>query len=304
MLPLLVAGLLAAMVLVTGVGVRLVTEPTAQGRFETPRERRRRRRQDRGQDRLAPLVAAGVDRLGTPLAPAVMGALGPKRLERLDQLLDAAGRPHGLNRERFAARKAAYALLLGGVGIPLLINGQRVIPLAMLLLGFFLPDIALRSEVKERQEEIQRQLPDFLDVLSVTVSAGLDFRAALDRVASAFSGPLTDEVRITLRQMMLGEPRRSALDGLRARNTSESLNEFVTALQQAEDLGAPMTEALESIAEDVRREYAQEARREAAKVEPRLSVIMTLTLIPAALIVVAVGFFVTTDIGLGGMLGF
>lgn len=301
-MPLVIAAAAAALVVVAVLGVSLVTDPGAEERFETVRERRARHRAE-SRPGLQTLLARAVDRLGTGLAPTIMQLLGPTRLAAVDELLDAAGRPDNLTREGYAARKGAYTVLLAAAGLPFGLQGNWWILVLFTILGFVLPDIALRSEANERQEDIQRQLPDFLDVLAVTVSAGLDFRAALGRVAAAFEGPLSDEVRTTLQQMLLGESRREALDGLRRRNRSESLSEFVTALQQAEDLGAPMTEALDAIADDVRRSYAQEARREAAKVEPRLSVIMTLTLIPAALIIIAVGFFITTDVSLGGMLG-
>lgn len=300
--PALVGSAVAACVLLGVVGLRLVTDRGVEERFETARERRARQRQERGStggERIGRLI----DRLGAPLAPTIMGILGPTRMERVDELLDASGRPGGLTRTSFAGRKGAYAVLFGLAATPLLLQGSTFIALALPLLGFVLPDIALRSEAKERQEAIERQLPDFLDVLAVTVSAGLNFRSALGRVADAFDGPLPDEVRTALQQMLLGESRREALDALRRRNRSESLSEFVTALQQAEDLGAPMTDALESIAGDIRRSYAQDARREAAKVEPRLSVIMTVTLIPAALVIIAVGFFISTDFSFGSLLG-
>ncbi len=302
MFPIAVAAGGAAMLVLAILGVSLVTEPGVEERFETVRERRERERQEQRAS-LSTLLARIVDRLGRGLAPTVLEVLGPKRLEKVDQLLDEAGRPDGLTRHGYASRKAAYLILLSLAGIPFALQGSWFVLVAFAVLGFLLPDIALKSEAKERQEDIQRQLPDFLDVLAVTVSAGLDFRAALGRVADAFEGPLSDEVRTALQQMILGEPRRDALDALRRRNRSESLSEFVTALQQAEDLGAPMTEALDAIADDVRRSYAQEARREASKVEPRLSVIMTLTLIPAALIIIAVGFFTTTDASMGALLG-
>jgi tight adherence protein C len=297
-----IAVAIAALVVVAVFGVSLVTDRGVEERFETPRERRARKRAQRPPS-LQALIARGVDVLGRALAPAVLELLGPKRLEAVDELLDAAGCPGDLTRHGYAGRKGAYAALLGLAGLPFALQGARFVPVAFLVLGFLLPDISLKSEAKGRQESIQRQLPDFLDVLAVTVSAGLDFRAALGRVCDAFPGPLSDEVRTALQQMLLGESRRDALVALQRRNRSESLGEFVTALQQAEDLGAPMTDALEAIAGDIRRSYAQDARREAAKVEPRLSVVMTLTLIPAALIIVAVGFFTTTDVSLGGLLG-
>lgn len=300
--PVVVAAALAVALLLAVLGVGLVTDRGVEERFETARERRARKR---AESSVGPqqLLARLIDGLGQVFAPTVVSLLGPVRLDAVDELLDAAGRPDELTRTRYAGRKGAYAVLLGLVGLPFLFAGNWFVPVVFVVLGYLLPDIALRSEAKERQESIERQLPDFLDVLAVTVSAGLNFRSALGRVADAFDGPLSEEVRKALQQMMLGEPRREALDQLRRRNRSESLGEFVTALQQAEDLGAPMTDALEAIAGDIRRAYAQTARREAAKVEPRLSVLMTVTLIPAALIIIGAGFFITTDLGATGFFG-
>jgi tight adherence protein C len=293
----LLAAALAGLVLLAGVGAVLVVEQPVERRFTELEEARAARRRGRGNP-----VTTVVDLLGRPLAATVMGALGPQRVAGWEALLDAAGRPAGTTTRDLAARKAAYALLLGVTGL-LFAADRWWVPVALLVLGFLLPDLSLKSLAKERQEEISRTLPDFLDVLAVTVSAGLDFRSALDRVADAFEGPLSDEVRTALRQMMLGTPRREALTALRRRNPSEPLSEFVTALQQAEDLGAPLTSALGAIADDVRKSYGQEARRAAAKVEPRLSVLLTVTLVPAALLTIGVGFYVSTDANLGRLFG-
>jgi tight adherence protein C len=289
---------LSGCVLLLGYGAHLIVEQPVATRFADLAAPRRRHRGTR-----RPPITTAVDLLGGVLADSAASALGSKRLERIDSLLDAAGRPGGISANAFAGRKAAYAVLLTVVGLVLMLSGYQMIAVALPVAGWFLPDLDLRGKAKERQDEITRGLPDFLDVLAVTVSAGLDFRAALGRVSDSFPGPLSDEVRTALRQMMLGESRRQALNGLRERNRSESLSEFVTALQQAEDLGAPLTAALTDIAGDVRRSYAQEARRAAAKVEPRLSVITTLTLIPASIIVIGVGFWVTNEIDLGGLFG-
>lgn len=296
--PWLFALALAGCVVLLGTGVAVVVhQPIAE---RLPEGARRWRR---GSNKRRPPLTLLLDQLGSLLGPSAASALGPVRLQRIDGLLDASGRPGGLTAEGFAGRKATFALVLGIAGIVFALSDMLWLAFVLPVAGWLLPDLDLKGKAKDRQDEIARSLPDFLDVLSVTVSAGLDFRAALGRVSDSFVGPLSDEVRIALQQMALGESRRKALSELRRRNTSESLSEFITALQQAEDLGAPLTGALRDIAGDVRRSYAQEARRAAAKVEPRLSVITTLTLIPASMIVIAVGFWVTNEIDLGGMFG-
>jgi tight adherence protein C len=288
----------AGLVVLSVYGLSLIIDQPVESRFRELQLRRDLRPDDRPSP-----VTLLVELLGRAGAPPILRAAGADRIEAWEGMLDAAGRPAGLTASGLVARKVGYALLFAALGLAFTTLGPWWMPVALGILGFVLPDITLKGQIKERQEAIDRALPDFLDVLSVTVSAGLDFRAALARVADAFQGPLSDEIRTTLQQMMLGEARREALESLRRRNRSESLNEFVSALQQAEELGAPLTDALSGIALDVRRSYAQQARRQAAKVEPRLSVILTVTLIPAAIIIVAVGSYIYSGIELGELFG-
>ena len=94
---------------------------------------------------------------------------------------------------------------------------------------------------------------------------------ALQRVAEALGGPVGEEMLTALRQMELGATRREAFLALRARNDSESLSTFVGAQLQAEELGVPLSEALNDIAQDMRRAAAQDARRRAARAAPRIA---------------------------------
>ena len=126
-----------------------------------------------------------------------------------------------------------------------------------------------------RQEQIERDLPDFLDILAVTVRAGLGYRLALGRVAEALGGPVGEEMLVALRQMALGASRGAAFEALRDRNASEQLWSFVAAQLQAEELGVPLSEALNDIATDMRRAAHQAARRRAARATPRVSLIVT-----------------------------
>ena len=109
-------------------------------------------------------------------------------------------------------------------------------------------DVVLDGRGRRRQGQIDRDLPDFLDVLSVCVSAGIAFRPAMGRVAEAIGGPVAEEVQTALRQIALGAPRREAFQALRERNTSEALGTFVSAFLQAEELGVPLADALVDLA--------------------------------------------------------
>ncbi|GAA2003065.1 DUF5936 domain-containing protein [Nocardiopsis rhodophaea] len=233
--------------------------------------------------------------LGRPFLPLIESKLSFDQRQRLQIRIDAAGRPDNLTVERYLSRKAGEILLYGGLTVFMLIKGN--ILFAFLALGFsFMTDLNLYTEKSKRQDQIQRQLPDFLDVLAVTVGAGLSFRQALSRVADSMPGLLADEFRMTLRQMDLGTSRRDAFKALRARNKNESLGRFVSALQQAEELGAPLADALMTISQDIRRDDAQYLRRKAQKIAPRVTGITAATMLPGLLIVIGGGMFMGTDI--------
>jgi tight adherence protein C len=154
-----------------------------------------------------------------------------------------------------------------------------------------------------RQDNIQRSMPDFLDVLAVTVSAGLSFRLALARVAESMPGPLSDEFMVALRQMELGTPRREAFEDLRDRNNSEAVNQFVTAILQAEELGAPLGTTLVDIGGDLRRDSAQWAKRKAQRATPKITAITMAVTLPALMMVVLGALFIGAGVGSSGILG-
>ena len=125
----------------------------------------------------------------------------------------------------------------------------------------------------------------------MTVRAGLGYRLALSRVAEALGGPVGEEMLIALRQMELGASRRAAFEALRDRNGSEQLSSFVAAQLQAEELGVPLSEALNDIAADMRRAAHQAARRRAARAAPRVSLIVTSLIVPGTMILIVASIF-------------
>jgi tight adherence protein C len=236
-------------------------------------------------------VGSGIDRLGMRWAPSVLGMMGPKRVDALRRRLDMAGNPGGLTVHRFAARRAVYGALGVLALLALMARGQLIIGLLALAFGLVWPDVIIRAAIRRRKSDIERTLPDFLDVLAVVVSAGLGFRQAVERVADKYTGPWADELRITLRQMDMGVSRREAFDLLRRRNASEQVSMFVTALQQGEELGAPIVDTLIQIATDMRRTDAQNARRTAAQAVPKTTLVVTMVMLPATLVLIVLSFY-------------
>ncbi|MFI0505024.1 DUF5936 domain-containing protein [Streptomyces albogriseolus] len=244
-----------------------------------------------------------IDRMGMRYAPAVLRLMGPKQVAKYRRKIDLAGNPGGLTIHRYAARRAVYGAL-GGFGfLVFLMRGQLFVALLLLAFGAFWTEVGIWSAIRVRKDVIERTLPDFLDVLAVVVSAGLGFRQALERVSSQYEGPWADELRITLRQMDLGMSRRQAFAELRRRNDSEQVAMFVTALQQGEELGAPIVDTLVALAKDMRRTDAQNARRKAARAVPKATLMITTFMVPATMILLGAGLILGSGTDFGSLTG-
>jgi len=295
--PLLPAAALTLCLLgvIRGVVLLRSTPEGAERLFTTEEESGGRRRSLLGR-----LQAA----LGRRFGRRALALMSQRRIALIRHRLDAAGRPGGMTVEGYAGAKAASAIIGAGAGglVALLSANPLPIPLCAAL-GWLQVDFAISARARARQAQIDRDLPDFLDVLTITVGAGLGFRAALGRVSDAMGGPLGEEVRTALRQMGFGAARRSAFEELRERNDSEALIQFVTALLQAEELGAPLGETLGSIAEDMRKAFQQRARRQAARATPRVSLVITTVIVPAIMIVMIAALYISIAPDLQGISG-
>ncbi len=189
-----------------------------------------------------------------------------------------------------------WLILISPAVLLFLMQGRFLFVLLSFAIIVVLPLAKLSGTARKRCEQIDSDLPDFMDVLAVTVSAGVGFRAALATVARRFGGPLAEEIELSLHQMNNGASLRSAFLSLRSRTDSESVDEFVSAYLQSEELGAPLADTLNQIAGDMRLATAQRLRQKAAKVEPRATLIVTIVMVPGAIILLAGGLF----LALGG----
>ena len=166
-------------------------------------------------------------------------------------------------------------------------------PLLLILLagglGWFGPDVCVSRAGRLRQERIERDLPDFLDILAVTVRAGLGYRLALARVVrGARRARSARRCWSRCARWSSARAAASAFEALRDRNASEQLSSFVAAQLQAEELGVPLSEALNDIAADMRRAAHQAARRRAARAAPRVSLVVTSLIVPGTMILIVV----------------
>jgi tight adherence protein C len=245
------------------------------------------------QERRPSLTSRLIDVLGIRFERTLLQLSGQRRLARLEQLLDQAGRPDGLSARTYIRRQAGMAALGVIAGTFFLLGGQPVLA-GITVLGMTLwMDIWVRSAARKRQQAIAREMPDFLDVLAVTVSAGLSLRASLQRVSAAGSSPLAQEIRRVLDDMQLGMSRREALEHLRERNDAPAVESWVGAMLQAEELGAPLGDTLQEIAQEVRRARAGEVRKQAAKAAPKISLVVTMLIVPGALLLIIASLFLS-----------
>jgi tight adherence protein C len=188
------------------------------------------------------------------------------------QKLTLAGNPAGLDSDRFVSLKVigavsgpAWALIaftlldLGGFyGV--------VVTGLMWAISFMGPDVIVRRRIDARQHEIAIRLPDILDLLVISVEAGLGFEQAIDRTVNAVPGALADEFQRMLQETRVGSTRAEALRAMDERTAVPELRSFILAMLQADTFGVSIGRLLRAQADDMRirrRQRAQEAAQKA-----------------------------------------
>ena len=244
-----------------------------------------------------------IDLLGARFGSRLQAAMSERRRHSISRRLDLAGRPGGMNLEAYVELKAALLALGAAIALLLAIAGSWPGAALWLLCAWVGPEVWLSRSGRLRQDRLERDIPDLIDILAITVRSGTGYRAALHRVATSLRGPAAEEILATLRQMDLGATRRDAFQKLRERNNSKTLDNFVAAQLQAEELGTPLADALASIAADTRRMAAQGARRRAQRAAPRITLTAIALLLPATMILIGVGMYLGSGIHIGNLLG-
>lgn len=283
-------GLLVAMVAL-GVGTR---ERAAVGRslaaidaLDNASPDLRQRELDRpfGERVVEPTIA-GFSRLGRRLTPA-------QQAEGLGRRLELAGSPEGWTVDRVLASKVMCMIILGVLGFFLpwqVFNASfgviLVFGIGGLVLGYFLPNIVLLQLAQKRQERIRKELPDALDLLTISVEAGLAFDAAMAQVAKNSEGPLAEEFFRTLSEMQLGRSRSEALRDMGDRCGVDELSAFTTAMVQADAFGIPIANVLRVQAKEMRIKRRQRAEERAQKVPVKIIVPVVFCILPVLFIVI------------------
>ena len=248
------------------------------------------------------VATAREDQLAKPLAQRTVGpiviGLGNflKRftpvgyLEKKQRKLMLAGFPGNLDAPAFIVIKLlATALGLGAAfvvqdfgGDPLQRVGLFALPIA---LGFFGPDAWLERKVDERRQAMLRALPDVLDLLVISVEAGLGFDSALARVVGTVPGPLSEEFFRMLQETRVGVSRRDAMRHLTERTDLDELRSFLLAMIQAEAFGVTIARVLRVQADEMRVKRRQRAQEKAFAAPVKLVFPLVFCIFPALFIV-------------------
>jgi tight adherence protein C len=222
-----------------------------------------------------------------------MSRFTPQRtLEATRHKLDLAGNPNNWSATEFLGIRGLAALLLAVLTFFLTmlaktdLSRQLLFTAAMAVLGFLLPTIWLGGRIRRRQEEIVKTLPDALDLLTISVEAGLPFDGAMQRVADKWDNEISRGFQRLLTEMRVGKSRRDALRDMADRMEVPDITSFVAALIQADQLGISIAKVLRIQSEQMRIKRRQRAEEKAQQAPIKMLIPMTFLIFPTILIVI------------------
>jgi tight adherence protein C len=233
-----------------------------------------------------------------PLA-RLAGRLDPRATpERVGTRLVSAGLAKRFTPAGFLALKVvltAAGVIVGGLIGVLAGSGTKALLLGALfaLAGFLIPDHVVSSRIRHRRESISRGLPDALDVLAVSVEAGLGFDAALAKLSQYLEGPLVEEFTLVLSELRIGETRANALRKMSNRVAVPELTSVVNSLIQAEQLGSPLGKMLRIQAQESRNRRQVAADEQAMKAPVKMIIPTALLIFPAMFVVILAPAMIT-----------
>lgn len=226
----------------------------------------------------------------------LLGGDDESKREKLDKELIRAGRPGDLGPNEFVALQLVLGLL--GVSVVTLISlivaptSRRGVALAVVfaviagVAAYIVPKFLVSKWISNRQKEVRLSLPFAIDLLVVSAEAGLGFDMAMNRVTQKMEGALSEEFKRTMEEVKLGAPRKKALKNMTDRVQVDELDSFVSAVVQAEELGASIGEVLRIQADQIRTRRRQTIEEQAQKAPVKMLIPMVLFIFPTIFIVV------------------
>ncbi len=206
------------------------------------------------------------------------------------KLLNANGF-YGLNEEQFLGLSLITGILLSVIIVDLMVIADRptgktiTYGLVTFVIGLFLPYILLEQKIKKRKIALQQELPDVLDLLTVSVEAGLGFDGALVKLSEKMKGEMVDEFNRMLQEIRIGVSRKDALRALAERCNVQDISLFAGALIQADQLGVSISKVLRIQSLDMREKRKQRAEEQGMKAPIKMLFPLVFFIFPALLIV-------------------
>jgi tight adherence protein C len=245
----------------------------------------------RDQEMLAPMSERVVEPLLEGLT-SVAKRFTPKGYgEKIAQKLVHAGNPENLNVDKVLVLKlVGLVSVVFWLPICLMLHFQGVMLLAGVAIlwgvSFMYPDVLIDRKVEERQKEISRKLPDVLDMLVISVEAGLGFEQALDRTCTAVPGALSDEFRRMLHEIRIGSSRADALRAMADRSDVPDLRGFILAMLQADTFGVSISRLLRSQADEMRVKRRLVVQEKAQKAPVKMLFPLVFCIFPSIFVVI------------------
>jgi tight adherence protein C len=236
------------------------------------------------------------ERVIEPLAQKFVG-LGRRltpadHATRIQHRLDVAGNPVGWSVDRVVGLKVvgficalALALVITmvmGIGF----GTTLIVCVGLAMAGYFAPNLWIYQKGYDRSNQMQKELPDALDLLTISVEAGLGFDAALSRVAKSTEGPLAEEFGRVLHEMNIGMGRIESLRAMGERTHLSELRGFVTAMIQADAFGIPIAQVLRVQSSEMRVKRRQRAEEKAQKVPVKILFPLIFCILPTLFLAV------------------
>jgi tight adherence protein C len=237
-----------------------------------------------------------MERVVKPLIAGTMRLLGKltpaQGMEKTRQQLVLAGSPYNMGTSEFMAARIMTTAGLGAAtfGLTILFGAKPIEMLlytgVMALVGYVLPSFWLGRRVKQRQKVILKTLPDAIDLMTISVEAGLAFDGAMQRVADKWDNALAREFQRAISEMRVGKAKRDALHELVQRTGVPDLSTFVASIIQADQLGVSIAKVLRIQSEQMRIRRRQRAEEQAHKAPILMMIPMVFLIFPATYIVI------------------
>jgi tight adherence protein C len=240
---------------------------------------------------------------------AMLGRFAPqKNVEAMRHKLDLAGNPNNWTpSDVLGVRGMAAILTVIVIVIPLILFGTQL-PQVLLfggiggILGFYLPIFWLNSKIRQRKHDIQKALPDALDLLTISVEAGLGFDAAMVKVTEQWDNELSRAFGRVNAEIRLGKLRREALRDMANRADVPDVTNFIAAVIQADQLGVSLAKVLRIQSDQMRIKRRQRAEEQAAQAPVKMMFPLVFLVFPSIFIVL-LGPAVLIFTASGGLLG-